>query len=115
MKVRWSQLVYRRPGSDNEAGLAMVCQTPAGEVMRFQDGQTVGDETKGYLALVPLARGMEEELDEWVEVDPEVFLQRDHALWEDNEALTDRKSFWSTLLEASYGVVLQLLKRPERA
>jgi len=83
MKVRWSQLVYRRPGSDNAACLTQVVQTPQGESHRFADQpQESNERSVGYLALVPLASGFEEELDVWVELDPDAFLSSDRTLWE---------------------------------
>ncbi|MBK03366.1 MAG: hypothetical protein CL920_20545 [Deltaproteobacteria bacterium] len=101
MRVRWSQLVYRRPGSDNEVGLARVCKTLNGETMHFQDARPqIGDESKGYLALVPLARGFEEELDEWIEIDPEVFLERQRSLWEDSHAPEPTQVFVRSWLNA---------------
>jgi len=96
MRVRWSQLVYRVPGSDNSVGLARVTRSRDGEVLRFCDGAgQVGEEEVGYLALLPLARGVEDELDEWIEVEPEAFLERDHSLW--MESSGPEEGFWVQL------------------
>lgn len=82
MRVRWSQLAYRLPGSDNELGLAKVYQSPNSYSVRFskQEGR-YGEEEVGYLAIVPVGQAMERELDEWVELDPESVLERDSDLW----------------------------------
>lgn len=96
MRVRWSQLVYRHPGSDNAVGLARVLKSPEGEVFRFQDATDFADEAElGFLAVLPIARGMEEELDEWIEVDQEAFLDHDASLWE--RELTPSELQWSGL------------------
>ena len=62
----------------------------------------MGEEEVGYLALLPLARGIEDELDEWVEVDPDVFLERDPALWMDHYDVEEDgvTGFWSHLRTA---------------
>jgi hypothetical protein len=92
MRVRWSQLVYRNPGSDNAIGLARVVDTPDGEVLRFaEDGDSIDEFEVGYLALHSLSMGMEEELDEWIEIDNQAASARDQELW--GEEFTQAEEF----------------------
>lgn len=95
MRVRWSQLVYRAPGSDNEVALARVYRSQQGEVMRFREGEwELGEVEMGYLALVPMAQTWEDELDEWVEVEPDVFLERERRLWSESSASSEQRGLW---------------------
>ena len=82
MRVRWSQLVYRMPGSDNEATLARVYHSKRGDVMRFQENEAeLGELEVGYLALVPTAQAFEDEIDMWVEVDSCTFFEGERKQW----------------------------------
>ena len=82
MRVRWSQLAYRLPGSDNELGLAKIYYSSQGYSVRFSEQEGRFDEKEaGYLAIVPVAQAIEQELDEWVDVQTESFVRRDEDLW----------------------------------
>lgn len=96
MRVRWSQLVYRNPGSDNAVALAKVIQSPNGEVMRFQEqDDQIQEKELGYLALHSLSRGIEEELDEWIEVDESIFLEENRSLWTEAPNEERFRSLWT--------------------
>ena len=82
MRVRWSQLVYRMPGSDNEAALARVYHSRRGDVMRFQENEDDVNELEvGYLALVPTAQAFEDDIDMWIEVDSNIFFEGERKKW----------------------------------
>ncbi|TNE52159.1 MAG: hypothetical protein EP343_01810 [Deltaproteobacteria bacterium] len=85
MRVRWSQLVYRTPGSDNEVGLVRVMQTSKGDRLCLEeDLPRPGEQEVGYLAMVPAAQACEEELDVWVDIDGTAFITSDRDLWHDS-------------------------------
>lgn len=97
MRVRWSQLVYRTPGSDNEVGLVRVYRTSKGDRLSMEEGAgRPGEQEVGYLAMVPASPAWDEELDVWIDVDSSAFLRQDKDLWSDSY-VSERSGFWSTL------------------
>ena len=92
MRVRWSQLAYRRPGSDNEVALARVFHSRRGDVMRLHESEAqMGELEVGYLALVPLAPTLEADIDMWIEVDDSVFFQGEREQWSTTSTHPDRQ------------------------